>query len=497
MATPAEILAAGGLTNADLIVQAATATGIPLAIAAAMIQKESGGKNVYGHDGSTETGPGVFSTKYGPVTIKGVTYVQGGDIPVTQANFAEFLRRVTAGEKSNGVGPAQLTYAGYFKQYPTYEFWDALANIKFGLTIIADYLDGDTSDAAISAAGARYNGGTNPGTRALAYGADLLTKTNAWRAKLAGASDIGGSGMDWVNLEPDLYRLMNVHYTSGRAGRSITKIVLHHNGGALTTEQCYQVWQTREASAHYQVEITGRIGQLVNDSDTAWHAGNQDANQTSIGIEHANNALAPNWTVSDATLDAGAHLVAALCRYYNLGRPAWGQNVFGHKNFYATDCPGALAGTQNAAYMARASYYYDNLTGGTPSDTTATPSEEEDIMSDPQVIELLTQISRQTLGSADALTRGQSGIKWDGDAYRHLAIISDALTSGYPANPDAGIEERPEGDIHRYLRELAERTPVEPERAEPEPAEPDASKEAIKTAVTAIRAAADAIEAQL
>ena len=118
-------------------------------------------------------------------------------------------------------------------------------------------------------------------------------------------------------------------------------------------------------------------------------------------------------------------------------------------------------------------------------------------MSTPEVVELLKQISRQTLGSADALTRGQSGIKWDGDAYRHLAIVSDALTSGYPANPDAGIEERPEGDIHRYLRELAERTPVEPERAEPEPAEPDASKEAIKTAVTAIRAAADAIEAQL
>ena len=82
MATPAEILAAGGLTNADLIVQAATATGIPLAIAAAMIQKESGGKNVYGHDGSTETGPGVFSTKYGPVTINGVTYNDAGTAPV-------------------------------------------------------------------------------------------------------------------------------------------------------------------------------------------------------------------------------------------------------------------------------------------------------------------------------------------------------------------------------------------------------------------------------
>ncbi len=466
MATPTEILTAGGLVNADLIVQAATTTGIPLAIAAAMIQKESGGKNVYGHDGSTETGPGVFSTKYGPVTINGVTYAQGSDIPVTQGNFAEFLRLVTAGEKSNGVGPAQLTYAGYFKQYPTYEFWDALANIKFGLTIIADYLDGDTSDAAISAAGARYNGGTNPGAKALAYGADLLTKTNAWRAKLADASDIGGSGMDWANLEPDLYRLMNVHYTSGRAGRSITKIVLHHNGGTLTTEQCYQVWQTREASAHYQVEITGRIGQLVNDSDTAWHAGDLNANQTSIGIEHANNALAPNWTVSDATLDAGAHLVAAICRYYGLGRPVWGVNVFGHRDFYATDCPGALAGSQNAAYMERAKYYYDNLLGGTPSDTT-TPSEEEDIMSDPQAIDLLTKIAERTLVIADALTVGKEGVKFEGDVITRLRSIEskfDALAT------------------------------TEPERAESEPETP--AETAPVTGANAIRSAVAAIRSE-
>lgn len=201
MATPTEILAAGGLVNADLIVQAASATGVPLAIAAAMIQKETGGKNIYGHDGSTETGPGVFSTKYGPVTINGVTYAQGSDIPVTQGNFTEFRRRVTAGEKSNGVGPAQLTYAGYFKQAPDYPFWDALANIRFGLTVLADYLNDDFSDSSISSAGAHYNGGTTPNATALAYGADLLTITTAWRAKLAGASDIGGS-MPKVFLSP-------------------------------------------------------------------------------------------------------------------------------------------------------------------------------------------------------------------------------------------------------------------------------------------------------
>ena len=45
--------------------------------------------------------------------------------------------------------------------------------------------------------------------------------------------------------------------------------------------------------------------------------------------------------------------------------------MFGHKNFAATGCPGEIAGTQNAAYMARAQYWYDQMTG---SNTTATPA---------------------------------------------------------------------------------------------------------------------------
>ena len=49
MSTPAEILTAGGLTDADLIVQAASTTGLPLAILAAMIEKESP-KHTYGGD---------------------------------------------------------------------------------------------------------------------------------------------------------------------------------------------------------------------------------------------------------------------------------------------------------------------------------------------------------------------------------------------------------------------------------------------------------------
>ncbi|GAA2183361.1 hypothetical protein GCM10009785_26620 [Brooklawnia cerclae] len=173
---------------------------------------------------------------------------------------------------------------------------------------------------------------------------------------------------DWDSLIADVDKIIGVHYTAGREGKAISKIVLHHNAGTLTVDQCYDVWQTREASAHYQVETSGRIGQLVNDVDTAWHAGDWATNLTSIGIEHANNALAPGWTISEATLDNGAHLVAALCRHYGLGRPAWGINVFPHSRFSSTSCPGAIAGAQNTAYMARAQAYYDGTQTTTQED---------------------------------------------------------------------------------------------------------------------------------
>lgn len=166
--------------------------------------------------------------------------------------------------------------------------------------------------------------------------------------------------MNWNTLEADVDCILSNHYTPGRGGYSVNKIVVHYNAANLTVEGCYSVWQTREASAHYQVESSGRIGQLVWDSDTAWHAGDWVANCTSIGIEHANN---PNGTITEKCLDAGSHLVAALCHYYGLGRPQWLKNVFPHKYFSSTSCPGQIYGSQKNAYIKRAQYWYDKMDG--------------------------------------------------------------------------------------------------------------------------------------
>lgn len=186
---------------------------------------------------------------------------------------------------------------------------------------------------------------------------------------------------DWNNLIADENLIINKHFTAGRGGHKIQFVVLHHNAGNLTIQQCWNTWQTRQASAHYQVQADGKIGQLVHDKDTAWHAGNLQANYKSIGIEHADSSLAPNWAISEETLDNGAHLVAAICKAYGLGRPTWGKNVFPHKKFSSTACPASLAGSQNASYMARAQAYYDSMTGSSPApaSSAATPASSKSV----------------------------------------------------------------------------------------------------------------------
>ena len=169
--------------------------------------------------------------------------------------------------------------------------------------------------------------------------------------------------MNYDTLDADVVKILPVHYTPGRGGRNIEFIGIHYNAGDLTVEGCYNVWLTRAASAHYQVESSGRWGQLVWDGDTAWALGNFAANQKSINIEHANN---PDGTITEACLDAGAHLVAALCKYYGLGRPEWDVNVFPHKHFSATSCPGQIYGSQKDAYIQKAQYWYDQMTAPAP-----------------------------------------------------------------------------------------------------------------------------------
>lgn len=166
--------------------------------------------------------------------------------------------------------------------------------------------------------------------------------------------------MNFETLDMDVNCILDKHFSEGRGGKPVSFVGIHYNAGNLTVEGCYSVWQTREASAHIQVESSGLSGQLVWDRDTAWALGNFDKNQRSINIEHANMA---DGTITEQALDVGAHIVAGYCKLYGLGRPEWGVNVIPHKAISPTSCPGEIYGSQKDAYIQRAQYWYDVMTG--------------------------------------------------------------------------------------------------------------------------------------
>lgn len=167
MVRAVDILTQNGVKNATAIVAASNDSGLPLGIAVGMIMKESGGANVYGHDAG------------------GAMYGRG---EVTEENFKNgFLPVVLRGGTSNGVGPAQITYPGYFKQNPNYRWWDPYWSCLFGFNLLKGYLGGNYSFESLARAGSTYNSGNPTGTYNT-YGKTFANLAISWTEKLRGAS---------------------------------------------------------------------------------------------------------------------------------------------------------------------------------------------------------------------------------------------------------------------------------------------------------------------
>ena len=198
----------------------------------------------------------------------------------------------------------------------------------------------------------------------------------------------------WEKLEPDRVRLLTRHFTPGRGGRQIRHVTIHHMAMIGGLDECWNVWQTREASAHYTVSPTGEIGQAVWDRDTPWANANLTSNQETIAIEHSNSGgAAQDWPIGDKTIEEGAHLVAAICKYYKLGRPVSGKNIRFHETESGglTACPYHLRPGRkyHARYMQRAQYWYDQMTKPARHIQKPAPKPKEEKMTD------FDQISRR------------------------------------------------------------------------------------------------------
>lgn len=130
------------------------------------------------------------------------------------------------------------------------------------------------------------------------------------------------------------------NYTKGRSGRKIEAITIHHMAGRLTAEQCGKIFQAvgRYGSSHYGIGYDGRIGQYVDEADTAWTNSNWDSNCKSVTIETSDNDN--SWYVNDTTLNSLIKLVADIAKRNNLGTLVPSKNLTWHSMFTNTSCPG-------------------------------------------------------------------------------------------------------------------------------------------------------------
>lgn len=150
-----------------------------------------------------------------------------------------------------------------------------------------------------------------------------------------------------------------------------TSVTLHHNGARLSHEGVLAVWQTREASTQFDADGAGAIAQFVNVNEYAWSCGNTEGNMRSIHIEMANSALAPGWTVGEATWKSAARLAGWLFAKVIGVRPD-ASNFFVHSHWFATSCAGPYIASLWSLIMAAAQASYDNFKGVVPSTTTTT-----------------------------------------------------------------------------------------------------------------------------
>lgn len=215
-----------------------------------------------------------------------------------------------------------------------------------------------------------------------------------------------------------------------------TSVTIHHNGGALTHEGVLNVWKTRAASAHFDVDAHGAVAQYVKWDEYAWAVGDGNGNRTSISIEQANSHGAPHWEVAEVTWQEAARLAGWLFANKIGARPT-STNLFYHKHWSSTDCAGPYMDSVYDKVLLAAQVAYDHFKA--PKPTTPPPPKP----TPPPVKKSVTQIAYEVIDG-----------KWGDNPQRANRL----RMAGYDANAVQGEVNRlmrPTGPAKKTIHQLA------------------------------------------
>ena len=147
------------------------------------------------------------------------------------------------------------------------------------------------------------------------------------KPRTPGAVDFRGAR--WVAASSANYR---------RADRpddySIDRVIIHVTQGDFASAVKAFEDPDHKAAAHYIVRRDGHITQMIRELDVAFHAGNREYNERSVGIEHE-GFVERRSSFTDAMYASSARLTAGICRRY--GIPVDREHVIGHVEVPGTD----------------------------------------------------------------------------------------------------------------------------------------------------------------
>ncbi len=143
-------------------------------------------------------------------------------------------------------------------------------------------------------------------------------------------------------LAAQWYAASTCNYSDySRGSSSIDMVVIHTVQGSYSG--CYSWFAncSAQASAHYVVRSSdGQITQMVREADVAWHAGDWDTNERSIGIEHEGYVEDPGTWYTDAMYRSSAALTADIAARQGVSLDR--SHIIGHAE--VPGCPSGSGG---------------------------------------------------------------------------------------------------------------------------------------------------------
>ncbi|MFE5185906.1 N-acetylmuramoyl-L-alanine amidase [Streptomyces sp. NPDC056628] len=126
-------------------------------------------------------------------------------------------------------------------------------------------------------------------------------------------------------------------YTLAHPGtaRTIDRVIIHMTQTMYRKTLFLFEAGRKKVSAHYVVRSAdGHTSQCVRESDIAWHAGNWQYNERSIGIEHEGWVDEPSY-FTDVMYESSARLTAAICARHGIPRDR--THIIGHHQVPGSD----------------------------------------------------------------------------------------------------------------------------------------------------------------